>query len=214
MKQLQKTIYTKRKEIAYTHIQTGGNQVCFMFSGLGYHYDKPLFYYLTMLMIESKIDIVQVHYSYPRDFLQQEMKTVTAEMLNDVTPVVSEVLQDNNYQNILFAGKSLGTIPIVNGFIQNNRFQDATMILLTPLLELNGMTDSLASSKHKGLLVIGDKDQHFAKEKLKQLTQTNLHTLLIKDANHSLDDVNHNSLSSIDSLALITKSLQKLIKNL
>ncbi|PKG24867.1 alpha/beta family hydrolase [Niallia nealsonii] len=210
MKKLQKTAKTKRSEIAYTHIQTGGNQVCFMFSGLGYHYDKPLFYYLIMLMIESKIDVVQVHYSYQRDFLQLDSKRVTEEMLNDVTPVVSEVLQHNSYQNTLFVGKSLGTIPIVNGFMQNDRFAEATMILLTPLLKLDEIANSIAASKHNGLLVIGDKDQHFDEKCLNQLEKTNFHSLIIKNGNHSLDDVNNDSLASIQSMSIIIKNLQKL----
>ncbi|GKU81962.1 alpha/beta family hydrolase [Niallia sp. NCCP-28] len=214
MKKLLKTIQTKQKEIEYTHIQTGGNKVCFMLSGLGYHYDKPLFYYLTMLMIESNIDVVQVHYSYQKDFLQQASKKVTEEMLNDITPIASEVLQQHNYQNILFLGKSLGTIPIVNGFMQNDKFAKAVMILLTPLLKLDNIAKSIAASKHKGLLVIGNKDLHFEEKSLKQLEKTNLHYVIIKNGNHSLDDVSNDSLASLQSMSLIIKSLQKLIAHL
>lgn len=117
-------------------------------------------------------------------------------MLNDVTPVVSEVLQHNSYQNTLFVGKSLGNIPIINGFMQNNRFAEASMILFTPLLKLDEIANSIAASKHTGLLVIGDKDPHFDKKYLKQLEKTNFYSLIIKNGNHSLDDVNNDALTS------------------
>ncbi|CDQ20880.1 hypothetical protein BN982_03235 [Halobacillus karajensis] len=54
------------KKHKYTHIQNNSNKVCFMFSGAGYTYDKPLFYYSTMKFIEDKVDIVHVHYNYSK----------------------------------------------------------------------------------------------------------------------------------------------------
>lgn len=46
------------KEIRYTYMKNGSNIVCFMFSGSGYTYDKPLFYYATMTMLNNKLDVV------------------------------------------------------------------------------------------------------------------------------------------------------------
>ncbi len=51
-----KTKKTGDKEIRYTHIQNESETICFMFSGAGYSYDRPLFYYATMAMLEEKDD--------------------------------------------------------------------------------------------------------------------------------------------------------------
>ena len=45
-----------------------------MFSGPGYNYDKPLFYYTTMLMLENKIDVVHIHYSYDGQLMENQWK--------------------------------------------------------------------------------------------------------------------------------------------
>ncbi|OIK15099.1 hypothetical protein BIV60_10205 [Bacillus sp. MUM 116] len=42
MKVNQKTAFFNEKEVQYTHIENGSKAVCFMFSGSGYTYDKPL----------------------------------------------------------------------------------------------------------------------------------------------------------------------------
>ncbi|WP_461673036.1 hypothetical protein [Priestia megaterium] len=38
----QKSVSSQTHRIPYTHIKTGGPRICFMFSGLGYTYEKPL----------------------------------------------------------------------------------------------------------------------------------------------------------------------------
>lgn len=69
------------RQLEYTHIQTGSPFVCFMLAGSSYTYDKPLFYYSTMLMLELNIDVVHIHYSYEKDILRKGMEYVT-ELMN------------------------------------------------------------------------------------------------------------------------------------
>lgn len=47
------------KEIEYTHIQTSSKSICFMFSGTGYTYDKPLASFSKV--IETLKEMVQHH---------------------------------------------------------------------------------------------------------------------------------------------------------
>jgi hypothetical protein len=66
----QRTTFINDKEVQYTHIENGSKVVCFMFSGAGYKYDKPLFYYSTMTMLLNQYDVVHIHYSYGQDLFK------------------------------------------------------------------------------------------------------------------------------------------------
>ncbi len=69
-----KKIQIKDKTIDYTHIKVDSKIICFMFSGAGYKYDSPLFYYSTRVMLQNNIDIVRVHYSYDEKTMKKTMK--------------------------------------------------------------------------------------------------------------------------------------------
>lgn len=86
VKGTKKEIHVDSKVIPYTHIEKGSSTVCFMFSGSGYNYDKPLFYYATMFMLENKIDVVHIHYSYDEQVMNKPMEEVTKIMMDDINP--------------------------------------------------------------------------------------------------------------------------------
>ncbi|PFJ84683.1 alpha/beta hydrolase, partial [Bacillus cereus] len=157
MKGTKKEIHIDDKVIRYTHIEKGSNTICFMFSGSGYNYDKPLFYYATMLMLENKIDVVHIHYSYDGQLMEKPMEEVTKVMVDDINPIINEVLRNGQYNDSMFLGKSLGTIPIANDLMKREEYLQSKMILLTPLLTFDSIFDSILHSRHDGLLVIGDK---------------------------------------------------------
>ena len=101
MKVLEKKIQTNDKSISYTHIETGSDTICFMFSGSGYNYDKPLFYYATMMMLQNKIDIIHVHYSYEEHFLKKSLEEISKAMMDDIDPVIWDVLKNGEYNEPL-----------------------------------------------------------------------------------------------------------------
>ncbi len=98
------SLHTYRKKVL---IQSA---LCFQVPD--YNYDKPLFYYATMLMLENKIDVVHIHYSYDEQVMNKPMEEVTKIMMDDINPVMKEVLKGEQYNHTMFLGKSLGTIPI------------------------------------------------------------------------------------------------------
>lgn len=81
------------KKLKYTHIQNNSNKVCFMFSGSGYTFDKPLFYYSTMKLIEDKVDIIHVHYNYSKNVLNLPITKLAKVITSDVYPIVEDVSQ-------------------------------------------------------------------------------------------------------------------------
>lgn len=201
------------KQIEYTHIQTGSKNVCFMFSGTGYTYEKPLLYYATMVMLENNIDVVQIHYSFEQELFEQSFEDIKKFIMNDIDPVINNVIDNFHYKETIFLAKSLGTIPVVSEIMKRDAFKKSKMILLTPLLKLERIYEEILKSNHEGLLVIGDKDPHYNSEQVEQMAQhTSFKIEVIHGANHSLDDVEYDTLTSISSLIEIIKSLKEMIK--
>ncbi|HHQ8914166.1 TPA: alpha/beta hydrolase, partial [Bacillus cereus] len=200
------------KVIPYTHIEKGSNRICFMFSGSGYNYDKPLFYYATMLMLENKIDVVHIHYSYNDQVMNKPMEEITKVMMGDIHPIMKEVLKDKQYNDTMFLGKSLGTIPIANDLMKREEFTQSKMILLTPLLTFESIFDSILHSHHEGLLVIGDKDHQYNADQIDQLHKTNLQIEVVKNANHSVNVGEFETENSIEAIAKIIEKLKEVIR--
>jgi hypothetical protein len=207
-----KTMLINEKEIKYTYIENGSEVVCFMFSGAGYTYDKPLFYYSTMLMLEHKIDVVHIHYSYKQDVLQLPLEQLTEMIVKDVNPIIAEVLRNKEYKETILLGKSLGTIPIINEFMKNEMYANSKMILFTPLLRYDPIFETLLSSNHSTFLVIGKNDRHYIPDKIEALSnKENIKMKEIADANHSLDIEPFNTSTSIIVLNEIMNSLNKFL---
>ncbi|MGR3778899.1 alpha/beta hydrolase [Bacillus paramycoides] len=196
----------------YTHIEKGSNTICFMFSGSGYNYDKPLFYYTTMLMLEHKIDVVHIHYSYDEQVMNRPMEEITKVMMDDINPVINEVLKRGQYNDTMFLGKSLGTIPIANDLMKREEFLQSKMILLTPLLTFDTIFDSILHSDHEGLLVIGDKDHQYDADQIDQLYKTNLKIDVVKNANHSVNVGEFETENSIEAIAKVIEQLKEVVR--
>ncbi|PEU84862.1 alpha/beta hydrolase [Bacillus anthracis] len=212
MKGIKKEIHINDKVIHYTHIEKGSSMVCFMFLGSGYNYDKPLFYYATMLMLENKIDVVHIHYSYDEQVMNKPMEELTKVIMDDINPVMNEVLKDKQYNETMFLGKSLGTIPIANDLMKREELLQSKMILLTPLLTFDSIFDSILHSHHKGLLVIGDKDHQYNADQIDQLHKTNLMIDVVKNANHSVNVGEYETENSIETIANIIEKLKEVIR--
>ncbi|MDA1887414.1 alpha/beta hydrolase [Bacillus cereus group sp. BY105LC] len=212
MKGTKKEIHINDKVIHYTHIEKGSSTVCFMFSGSGYNYDKPLFYYATMLMLEHQIDVVHIHYSYDEQVMNKPIEELTKVMMNDINPIMNEVLKDEQYNETMFLGKSLGTIPIANDLMRRDNFLKSKMIVLTPLLTFESIFDSILHSSYEGLLVIGDKDHHYNANQIDQLYKTNLTIDVVKNANHSVNVGEYETENSILILSRVIEKLGKLLE--
>lgn len=212
MKVQQKTLISNKKEIPYTHIENGNEIVCFMFSGISYTYDQPLLYYSTMTMLQNEYDVVHVHYSYGQDIFKLPLAEITNMICHDVKPIIDDVLKSNQYQETVFLGKSLGTIPIINDLIKNNMYVHSKMVLLTPLLRFDSLFETLLMCNHSTLIVIGEKDAHYIPSKIESIQhQTNIEMKIIPNANHSLEMEPFHTAMSISALDQVMKSVDDFI---
>ncbi|MCM3772845.1 MULTISPECIES: alpha/beta family hydrolase [Priestia] len=204
-----KSVSNQTHTITYTHIKTGGPSICFMFSGLGYTYEKPLLYYVTMLMLKHGIDVVHIHYTYPKELMTKSTDEIADVMMKDIDLVLQDVLSYFDYTNIVFAGKSIGTIPLIQRLMKDDAYKGATMLLLTPLLTKSELFESLLESTHKGLIVIGSRD-HYYNESIYQLKTNTMNIEVIENADHSLD-VLYSPVESLKALQNVLNGIERLL---
>ena len=199
------------KNVEYTYINNNAQTICIMLSGGSYTYDKPLLYYATMLMIENQFDIVHVNYSYGPEYFENTPELIQSIISEDVSDVLQEVFAKKNYDDIIFIGKSLGTIPLAFNFVLNETYRHARFIFLTPLLKLNGFIENLNESNHPSLIVIGTNDHHYLREPLSTL-KTNISLLEIPHADHSLELVPTNTSDTLKVIDLVISTMNTFIK--
>ena len=113
------------KNVKYTYINNNSKTICIMLSGGSYTYDKPLLFYATMAMIENQFDIVHVNYSYGPEYFENTPDQIQSIITGDVSDVLQEVFAKKNYDDIIFIGKSLGTIPLAFNFVLNETYRHA-----------------------------------------------------------------------------------------
>lgn len=185
-----------------------------MFSGSGYNYDKPLFYYATMTMLQHKWDVVHIHYAYDQQLLKSTLEEISKVMMDDIQPVIEAVLQEEKYNKKVFLGKSLGTIPMIHDLMKRQEFFKSPMILLTPLLKFGAFVEAVKLSPHSGLLVIGEKDAHYNVEQVEQISKTNFKIEVIQNANHSLDIEGNDTAGSLSALSTVMEKILETLKEL
>lgn len=210
----QKSIIANGKKLTYTHLSNGSDTICYMFSGAGYTYEKPLLYYSTMVMLEKQYDVVHVHYSYEQEIFKLPLHDRTEIIYEDVFQVIHDLEKNYHYNETIFLGKSLGTIPIVNKLIKSGLYPNSKMILLTPLLKFDEVVRALLDSSHSAFIVIGEKDPHFISTKINGLLKkSNIKLEIVPNANHSLDIEPFNTELSIDVLNKVIRKLDEFLTN-
>ncbi|MEY9979288.1 hypothetical protein [Lysinibacillus sp. RC79] len=189
-------------DVTYNFFDIESDKVCFMFSGTGYTYEKPLLYYSTELMLELGYDVVQVCYAFNSQPFEQEPEAISAMVYNAANPIVKYILSTKSYTEAVYIGKSLGTLPITDFYMQQASSVPSRFVLLTPLLSLDHVMKNLLGKQ--AFLAIGTADPHYSKESLEQLSSHEL--AIVENADHSLEIANR----TVESVNLCQSLLTKL----
>jgi predicted alpha/beta-hydrolase family hydrolase len=205
------------REVSFTIVQPAsepGHSVCFMCPGSGYSFDKPLLYFSTMLMLAKGIDVVQIKYRYKDDeaFWVLSDHEQSDRMYADVKGVVEKVLGERQYRDVLFLGKSIGTMPIVNGLFLDPRFAEAKAVLMTPVLNRANLADNLLASSQQTLLIMGNNDRFYDAGTIQtiQAEKPNVELLLMDGANHAMD-IGWDVQGSIDVLKTVMVRIDRFV---
>ena len=113
----------------------------------------------------------------------------------------------------MFLGKSLGTIPLISKYIQEESFSTCKTILLTPLLKFDQFFEGVMNSSNNMLVVIGNKDIHFINDKIVKLQEReHIDLLEIANANHSLEMEPTNTDDSLKAMFEIMEKIRNFIR--
>ena len=157
-------------------------KLCVLFPGIGYHCEKPLLYYSAKLAKSKGYDVIPLKFSGFDNSAkgnEEKMSTAAEHALSQAEEQLSDI-DFSQYENIVFIGKSIGTISCL-AYREKNGI-NASCILLTPL----EMTfDSLS---HRCTAFHGTADQCAETEAIRKLCRKHLVPLHeYENANHSLE---------------------------
>ncbi|MEK5230474.1 hypothetical protein MHB42_01740 [Lysinibacillus sp. FSL K6-0232] len=178
-----------------------------MFSGTGYSYNKPILYYAKSLMPELGYDVIQINYTFEQQQFEQEPLAISNMVYNSVNTIVEYCLQTKSYTNAVYLGKSLGTMPIIDFYMQQPSVIPAYYVLFTPMLSLEHTMENLCNKQ--AFIAIGTADPHYSQEKLAQLT--NHHLVILEGADYSLE-ITDNTMLSLQLCQSAFTQLQTLLR--
>ncbi|PYZ97347.1 alpha/beta hydrolase [Alteribacter lacisalsi] len=185
----------------------GADTLAVILPGAGYTTQAPLLYYTTGIFYNKGYDVLHVNYSYDKE----KLAALTEEgFTGTVRAVIDRVLEKKNYRSHILTAKSVGTIALVR-LLEEERFRQAKSLWLTPLLQRDDVFNCLAGIKHESLVILGDQDPCFRRERFDELERNRLLELsLIKDANHSLEIEGnvHESMDVLKSVISVVSRFQ------
>ncbi|WP_230875048.1 hypothetical protein [Lysinibacillus cavernae] len=187
--------------VSYDFFDSKSDKICFMFSGTGYNYEKLILYYARSLMLELGFAVIQINYTFEQHQFEQEPQAISKMVYSVVDPLVAHIIQSKSYSKVIYLGKSLGTLPIIDFYMQKASAFSTCYVLFTPLLSLEHTMTNLLDKQ--AFLAIGTADPHYSQEKVAQLTTLDL--VVYENLDHSLEVASNVALSIQFCQSLMTQ---------
>ena len=179
------------------------------FPGIGYTVDKPLMHYSRKLAADAGFEIMllpytgfPIHVKGDREKMDESFRIALAQS--------KEMLAGVNlcgYDEILFVGKSIGTIVAAVIAAMSSVPDRIHFVLYTPL------EDTFAYPLGEAVVFTGSSDPWVSRDAISGLCQkAKIPCHIIPDANHSLETGNVRT--DIENLGKIMKKTEKFIRHL
>lgn len=182
----------------------GSSTLLVMLPGLGYTNQMPVMFYLQQLAMARGWDVLQVNYDYrgmSRDVPADERD---ARFVSDARPLVEAALDARERDDVILAGKSIGTR--VMAALLNDGFDAATAyIWLTPLFADPDVLKS-AGRATPSVAVFGDEDSAMGEVTRADLAAADISSIVMPGGDHSLG-LKSRPVDSIAALADVYRQL-------
>ena len=165
-------------------------KIAVLFPGIGYHCDKPLLYYSAKLSVQHQYELVKITYTNLSRSIPEAYADAYAQ-----TEKYLENIDWNQYEDILFISKSIGTA-VAAAYAQKHDIH-CRNIYYTPLAQ------TFDFAPQSGIAFHGTKDSWVETAVIAEKCQEyNLPLHIIENANHSLEleDAHCSSPSRIKSV--------------
>ncbi len=181
--------------------QENSKTLAVLLSGQGYSTDGPLLYYSQQLMTELGYDCLKVTYGYQvigGSYQEEEFWAIARE----VKMAIDEALKTKEYQEIIFIGKSLGTVMTTAIIDKYKDDYKVTPILLTPISQYTNQMINVPQ-----FIAYGTTDA-YVDETSRQLyrQKENVTCFVVDGGDHGLNV--SDTLKSIDYLADLLSALK------
>ncbi len=160
------------------------SKIAVYFPGIGYHCDKPLLYYGRKIARELGYENDRnINYTYKAGNIrgdQEKMEAAYKALFSQAEASLADVVW-NEYDDVLFVSKSIGTI-IAASYAEKYHLRQAKHILYTPLAQ------TFLSAPKNAAAFIGTADPWSDIDKIIRLAETNHIPLAVYEGcNHSLE---------------------------
>lgn len=173
-------------------IQENNSKLVVLFPGKNYPCDKPSLHFAGISAIQSGFDLLVLEYGYQASRTDLDIKDLP-KVIEESELSINGIV--NNYEQVIFISKSLGTI--VAGEVHRRLGIPIKHVYLTPIKDT---IDYINSSE--GIVIYGTKDDLFNEEmEEKIIISDNRRIIKVPNANHSLEANN------VDESILILRSL-------
>jgi pimeloyl-ACP methyl ester carboxylesterase len=189
------------------------SRLALIFPGLYYSCHKPLLYYTDQALAGRGFDVLQCWEDYTQPSFAELSRLEKARiMAEDGTTLLQAGRQQRAYQQILLAGKSIGTLTMAMLVAGDPDLAGATTIWLTPLLHLPPVANVARTVTGPALFVGGDQDDTYDLQVVSELQRLpNAVTLTVKGGDHSLN-VPGDPLASVKALSGVVQALLSLLE--
>jgi hypothetical protein len=163
-------------------------QLAIIFPGMRYTCDKPLLYYTTLLLLKSNCDVLQIWSDYASpEYEKLSGSELGMTLLSEATDVVNRLIGQENSQQVILVGKSIGTLTMALLLAQTQPPNLSSTIWFTPLLNIPWVVEAIRNIQLPAFIAGSPADRTFDLEIIKSLEKPWITSLVIPDANHSLE---------------------------
>ncbi|MCR4590120.1 MAG: alpha/beta hydrolase [Lachnospiraceae bacterium] len=189
--------------------KTDSTKLAVFFPGIGYTADKPLLHYCRKLAVENGYEIRIISYSGFPEKIQGNREKMTESFqiaLSQAEAILSEV-DYARYDDILFVGKSIGTIVAAKIASENSVRERIRFILYTPL------NDTFVFPIGEAVAFTGSDDPWVGKEKsliAEICKEKDIPCHIVNGGNHSLEC--GETLRDIENIKSVMEETERFIK--
>ncbi len=166
------------------------NWLAILLPGLNYTHDMPLMYFTRRLLMQRGIDVLNLNPNTRSGSFQNATQEAQLAWLKaDMISGLGVGLSQGNYQGVILAGKSIGTLSIAGALEQAEALLPTILLWITPLFKWEVVNQAAMQAEGPQLFLCGSADPTFVPKTLEKiLAEKPLASAFIAPgANHNLE---------------------------
>jgi len=165
------------------------NRLALVLPGINYTADMPLIYYTTQVLQFHGADVLQLRPNYQDPAFQKTpVEGRLSWMAYDAHAGLAAGLAAGSYQQVILAGKSIGTLSMALLLAQSAGLDQAVTVWLTPLLHDPRVVKSAQGHAGSSFFMAGSDDKTFDPQAMQSIKdRTAAQVWIAKGADHSLE---------------------------